>query len=140
MDSVKSETENLPPSLIRSALRSLDHGELAGIIMGAGGDVEKVKLGISLAQHAEHNPLRQLRKEHGYTQGDVSDKVGVSRMTCANYESGKHSPRLGFLLNYIEGLLSMVGKRKELHKADLVWEYIEWYEKKRSLTLTKSGG
>jgi transcriptional regulator with XRE-family HTH domain len=31
--------------------------------------------------------LKELRKQHNYTQGDVSDLLGIQRSTYANYES-----------------------------------------------------
>lgn len=134
MDSVESETVKQ-----HEAWGGLSHEDLASVVLDAGGDLDKVKSDIALRQHAHHNPLRQLRREAGYTQGDISDKVGVSRMTCANYESGKHSPRLGFLLNYIEGLLSLVhgGDPTSEKTAYYVQRYVAWYQAKRSITLKK---
>jgi len=43
------------------------------------------------------NTLRILRKERGYSQVDLSDIVGVTRFTVANWESGRRTPSISLL-------------------------------------------
>ncbi len=38
--------------------------------------------------------LRVLRAEHGWSQGDVAEKAGVSRQTINAIETGKYEPSL----------------------------------------------
>ena len=42
--------------------------------------------------------LRQLRKERGLTQREISEKIGIAQTTYAGYESGKHQPDLATLI------------------------------------------
>ena len=39
-----------------------------------------------------HKYLTVFRKQRGYTQAQLADKLGISRSTYANYESGSRSP------------------------------------------------
>jgi putative transcriptional regulator len=40
------------------------------------------------------NILRELRAERGWTQADLSEKLGVSRQTVNAIETGKYDPSL----------------------------------------------
>ena len=39
-----------------------------------------------------HKYLTVFRKQRGYTQAELANKLGISRSTYANYESGNRSP------------------------------------------------
>ena len=39
-----------------------------------------------------HKYLTVFRKQCGYTQAQLANKLGISRSTYANYESGNRSP------------------------------------------------
>lgn len=41
-----------------------------------------------------NNRLRVLRAEHGWTQGELAARVGVSRQTINVIEAGKYDPSL----------------------------------------------
>lgn len=41
--------------------------------------------------------LRILRRDHGYSQEELSDLIGVTRFTIANYESGRRKPTIMIL-------------------------------------------
>ena len=38
------------------------------------------------------NRMKMIREEHHIKQGQLADKIGISRQSMSNYESGKHSP------------------------------------------------
>jgi putative transcriptional regulator len=40
------------------------------------------------------NRLRELRDEHGWTQGALADRLGVSRQTVNAVETGRYDPSL----------------------------------------------
>ena len=40
------------------------------------------------------NLVRELRAEHGLTQADLAEKLGVSRQTVIAIESGRYDPSL----------------------------------------------
>jgi len=40
------------------------------------------------------NELRVLRAEHNWSQGDLAEKLGVSRQTVNALETGKYDPSL----------------------------------------------
>jgi putative transcriptional regulator len=40
------------------------------------------------------NLLAELRAEHGWTQGDLAERLGVSRQTVNALERGKYDPSL----------------------------------------------
>ncbi len=40
------------------------------------------------------NTIRELRTEHGVTQADLADQLGVTRQTVIAIEQGKYSPSL----------------------------------------------
>jgi putative transcriptional regulator len=40
------------------------------------------------------NDLRERRAEHGWSQGDLAGKLGVSRQTINAIETGKYDPSL----------------------------------------------
>ena len=40
------------------------------------------------------NCLAELREEHGWSQGDLAEKLGVSRQTVNALERGKYDPSL----------------------------------------------
>lgn len=40
------------------------------------------------------NRLRALRAEHGWTQAELADRLGVSRQTVNAIENGKYDPSL----------------------------------------------
>ena len=41
------------------------------------------------------NRIGELRKEHGLTQQNLGDSLGVSRQTIISLENGKYNPSLG---------------------------------------------
>lgn len=41
-----------------------------------------------------NNRVRELRGEHGWSQGDLADKLDVSRQTVNAIETGKYDPSL----------------------------------------------
>ena len=41
-----------------------------------------------------NNRLRELRGEHGWSQGDLAERLGVSRQSVNAIETGKHDPSL----------------------------------------------
>ena len=70
--------------------------------------------------------LRRLRKERGYTQQDLADKLGMSASTIGMYEQGRRQPdqntlyRLGKLLNVsIDYLLSEDEDQEDVPDEDL---------------------
>lgn len=42
--------------------------------------------------------LKELRKEKGYTQKQISELIGISQTTYAGYETGEHMPSLEILI------------------------------------------
>jgi putative transcriptional regulator len=40
------------------------------------------------------NSVRELRTEHGWSQGDLADKLEVSRQTVNAIETGRYDPSL----------------------------------------------
>ena len=40
------------------------------------------------------NEVRELRTEHGWSQGDLADKLEVSRQTINAIETGRYDPSL----------------------------------------------
>ena len=40
------------------------------------------------------NHVKELRAKHGYTQGDLAEKVGATRQTIAAIEKGNYVPSL----------------------------------------------
>lgn len=46
--------------------------------------------------------LRYLRTEHGYTQQDIADKLGIHRSTYTYYENGKTEPNLDIVKKLTE--------------------------------------
>jgi putative transcriptional regulator len=40
------------------------------------------------------NTVRELRTEHGWSQGDLADKLEVSRQTVNAIETGRYDPSL----------------------------------------------
>lgn len=40
------------------------------------------------------NQLRQLREQHGWSQGALADQLGVSRQTVNALETGRYDPSL----------------------------------------------
>lgn len=43
------------------------------------------------------NRLKMLREANGFKQGQFADKIGITRMSMSNYESGKHCPDVNVL-------------------------------------------
>lgn len=41
-----------------------------------------------------NNRLRELRGEHGWSQGDLAERLNVSRQTVNAIETGKYDPSL----------------------------------------------
>ena len=41
-----------------------------------------------------NNKVRELRGEHGWSQGDLAEKLDVSRQTVNAIETGKYDPSL----------------------------------------------
>ena len=46
--------------------------------------------------------IRRLRKEYGYTQEQLAEKVGVTRATVAQWEIGWSQPRMGAVTRLAE--------------------------------------
>jgi len=46
--------------------------------------------------------LRILRTERGMTQEDVANRLGISRFSIANYETGRREPGIDILKKYAE--------------------------------------
>ncbi|HLR54287.1 MAG TPA: helix-turn-helix transcriptional regulator [Pseudogracilibacillus sp.] len=44
------------------------------------------------------NILKDLRKEHGYSQEGLAEKLGVSRQTVISIEKGRYNPSLPLAL------------------------------------------
>lgn len=44
-----------------------------------------------------HEKIKMLRKERGYTQSQVADKIGQERSTVACYENGSRKPAVDIL-------------------------------------------
>lgn len=40
------------------------------------------------------NKLEEIRKENGYTQEELAEKLGVSRQTINSLEKGKYNPSI----------------------------------------------
>lgn len=46
--------------------------------------------------------LRELRKEHKYSQEDAADKLGVSRQAISKWESGQGKPEINNIIKLAE--------------------------------------
>jgi transcriptional regulator with XRE-family HTH domain len=46
--------------------------------------------------------IRQVRRRHGLTQEEFGDKLGISKSSVINYESGKRVPDAVFLIDLLE--------------------------------------
>ena len=46
--------------------------------------------------------IKQIRKDRGWTQGEVSDMLGIKSATLASYEEGRAYPRFLDLKKFIE--------------------------------------
>lgn len=55
------------------------------------------------------NRLRVLRAEHGWSQAEVADRLGVSRQTVNAIETGKYDPSLPLAF----GIARLFGKTIE---------------------------
>ena len=113
---------------------NLSSEELASIIHQAFGDsnnvdIEEVKRQVQLKQYVEHNPLRQYRKNHGYTQEDIAEACGVSKLTVSNYETGKCSPQMDRLIDYIERMYKYVTANKCTDEVlgEMLTAFALWY-------------
>lgn len=40
------------------------------------------------------NKLEEIRKKHGFTQGEIAEKLGVSRQTIGSLENGRYNPSI----------------------------------------------
>ena len=62
------------------------------------------------------NRLRKARKQAGYTQEQLAERIGVSRAAIARYEAGEIEPSLKVLLLLAETLSvstdSLLGRKK----------------------------
>lgn len=69
-----------------------------------------------------HKYLTVFRKQRGYTQAQLADKLGISRSTYANYESGSRSPdfetleRISDILNCT--LDELFGRQRETEEGN----------------------
>ena len=52
----------------------------------------------------EHIKLAEVRKDKGFTQEQLSEASGVSRVTIARFETGKAQPKLPTLKKLSEAL------------------------------------
>ena len=48
------------------------------------------------------NRIKTLREEHGWSQGALGEKVGVSRQAINAVERGKHDPSLQLAFKFAE--------------------------------------
>lgn len=48
------------------------------------------------------NKIKALREEHGWSQGALGEKVGVSRQAINAVERGKHDPSLQLAFKFAE--------------------------------------
>ena len=46
--------------------------------------------------------LIKLRKQRGYTQEEIAEKLGISRSAYANYEHGRNEPSLEMAIKILE--------------------------------------
>ena len=46
--------------------------------------------------------LRQLRREHGWTQEAFAEKLGISEKTVSKWETGRGMPEVSFMLPVCE--------------------------------------
>lgn len=61
------------------------------------------------------NALPQLRAEHGWSQGDLAERLGVSRQTVNALERGKYDPSLPLAFR----IARLFGQRiEEIFEAD----------------------
>ena len=44
------------------------------------------------------NRLKTLREQCHFKQGELADKIGITRQSMSNYESGKHSPDVNVIV------------------------------------------
>jgi len=106
-------------------------------------NIDEVKKAIKKKRHAEHNPMRQLRKDLNLTQEKAAGLCSVSKLTVSNYESGKCSPQLDRLIKYASALLccsatyhNAAGEDALLPKGEvvsLVADYTQWYMESEGL-------
>ncbi|BDU72882.1 helix-turn-helix transcriptional regulator [Mesoterricola silvestris] len=52
-----------------------------------------------MARFVVHNRVRESRQNHGLTQQDLADAVGVSRQSINSIEQGKYIPSLPLALH-----------------------------------------
>ncbi|MFD2658546.1 helix-turn-helix transcriptional regulator [Gracilibacillus thailandensis] len=45
-----------------------------------------------------HNRVKELRKKNHYTQKQLADHIGVTRLTVISIEKGKYEPSIGIVL------------------------------------------
>jgi DNA-binding XRE family transcriptional regulator len=62
--------------------------------------------------------LKYLRKKHGYTQGDMAEKIGVKRPVIGAYEEGRAKPKLP--------TLQAICRHFDLSMDDLLYKDIEY--------------
>jgi transcriptional regulator with XRE-family HTH domain len=69
--------------------------------------------------------IKELRKEHGWSQGELADKVGTDARQISRYENGRITPsldavaRMAEVLNVSLDYLVIEGvERRPLHVAD----------------------
>ncbi|MDG5472151.1 helix-turn-helix transcriptional regulator [Jeotgalibacillus sp. ET6] len=48
---------------------------------------------------AIRNRVKELRARHGLTQGELADRVGVTRQTIVSLEKGSYTPSLLLAMN-----------------------------------------
>ena len=57
------------------------------------GSLHRLQEGPTVAQPPFGELLRRLRKQQSLTQADVAERIGVSRVTFGQWESGKFLPQ-----------------------------------------------
>lgn len=50
------------------------------------------------------NRLKTLREQCHFKQGELADKIGITRQSMSNYESGKHSPDVNVIVKMADCL------------------------------------
>jgi transcriptional regulator with XRE-family HTH domain len=59
----------------------------------------KIKLPpLNLGKEALNQRIARLRKEKGYTQNDLADKIGIIRELISNYERGRIRPNYEMII------------------------------------------
>lgn len=61
-----------------------------------------------MAEEKHHNKVREIRSQHGITQGTLAERVGVSRQSINYIEQGTFAPSVYLALKIAEVLETTV--------------------------------